>query len=98
MMDTRAKLVDEFKLSKATIKRDAIFAEGLDIMEIDLKTKVLNGQTKIDKKSIQQLAKSEIENVISSIERLQKVINLNKDIQENQVTCIYKNKNSRKTL
>ena len=35
---------------------------------------------------------------ISSIEQLQKVINLNKDVQVNEVTFIYKNKNSRETL
>ena len=98
IMDTAAKLADEFKVSKATIKRDAIFAEGLDKMEIDLKTKILNGQTKIDKKSIQQLAKSEIENAISSIEQLQKVINFNKDVQENEITSIYKNENFRENL
>lgn len=91
IIDTAAKLADEFKVSKATIKRDSIFAQGVDKMEIALKTKVLNGQTKIDKRSIQQLAKSEVKNAISSIEELQKVINIPKNVEENEITFIYKN-------
>lgn len=90
LIDTATKLADEFKVSKATIKRDAIFAEGLDKMEIDLKTKVLNGQTKVNKKSIQQLAKSGIKNTISSVEQLQRIINPTKVDERRAVTFIYK--------
>jgi hypothetical protein len=74
LVDTASKLAEEFNVSPATIKRDAVFAEGLDKMGTEFKTQVLNGQTKIDKKTIQKLAKSDIENPITSIDELKRVL------------------------
>lgn len=68
--NTAQKLAEEFNVSPATIKRDAVFAEGLDKMSPTLKAQVLNGKTKVDKKAIQKLAKSSPESPITSIEEL----------------------------
>ncbi|MEA5427939.1 hypothetical protein [Arcicella lustrica] len=77
LIDTASKLAQEFNVSPATIKRDAVFAQGLDKMNNELKGKVLNGKTKVDKKSIQQLAKSDIEKPITSVEELNSILEKN---------------------
>ncbi|MEA5460465.1 hypothetical protein VB796_15530 [Arcicella sp. LKC2W] len=68
--NTAQKLAEEFNVSPATIKRDAVFAEGLEKMSPVLKAQVLTGKAKIDKKAIQKLAKSTPESPITSIEEL----------------------------
>jgi hypothetical protein len=68
--NTAQKLAEEFNVSPATIKRDAVFAEGLEKMSPTLKAQVLTGKSKIDKKAIQKLAKSPTESPITSIEEL----------------------------
>ncbi len=74
LIDTASKLAQEFNVSPATIKRDAIFAQGLDKMNNEFKGKILNGKTKVDKKTIQQLAKREVETPITTVEELNNVL------------------------
>lgn len=74
LMDTAKQLAEEFKVSPATIKRDAVFAAGLDKMDVDLKTQVLSGQRKVDKKTIQQLAKSKVEGSVSTVDELKRLV------------------------
>lgn len=57
--NTAAYLADEYKTTDRTIKRDAIFAQGLDFIgtkNIDLKHEILTGTTKITKAQIQKLS------------------------------------------
>lgn len=94
LFDTASKLAEEFNVSPATIKRDAVFAEGLDKMATEFKTQVLNGQTKIDKKTIQKLAKSTIEKPIASVEELKQILD---NVQESP-TVFEKAVSSKETL
>lgn len=71
--DTAEKLADEFKVSTATIKRDAVFVEGLDKIATELKNDILAGTTKVDKKAIQQLAKTAVDAPVSSVDELQRL-------------------------
>ncbi len=79
LIDTASKLAQEFNVSPATIKRDAVFAQGLDKMNHELKGEVLNGKAKVDKKTIQQLAKKDIETPITTVEELNNVLEKNQD-------------------
>lgn len=71
--DTAEKLADEFKVSTATIKRDAVFVEGLDKIAAELKNDILAGTTKVDKKAIQQLAKTAVDTPVTSVDELQRL-------------------------
>ena len=71
--DTAEKLADEFKVSTATIKRDAVFVEGLDKIATELKNDILAGTTKVDKKAIQQLAKTAVDTPVTSVDELQRL-------------------------
>lgn len=74
IVDTASVLAEEFKVSPATIKRDAVFAQGIDKMQGTLKQQVLEGSKKIEKKLIQQLAKATVEKTVESLEELQAVV------------------------
>lgn len=55
---TSELLAGQFKVSESTIKRDSKFAEGLNIIgksNPELKTKILKGETKVNKGDIQVL-------------------------------------------
>ncbi len=78
IQDTAEKLAEEFKVSVATIKRDAVFVEGLEKMDDDLKDTILAGTTKVEKKVIQQLAKTTVESPVRTVEELQQVVQLPK--------------------
>jgi hypothetical protein len=55
---TTAELLGEkFNVGQATIRRDAEFAQGLEMLEPSLKTAVLAGKTSLTKNKIQQLGK-----------------------------------------
>lgn len=71
--DTAGKLADEFNVSTATIKRDAVFVEGLDKIATELKNDILAGTTKVDKKVIQQLAKTSVDAPVMSVDELQRL-------------------------
>ncbi len=74
IQDTAEKLAEEFKVSVATIKRDAVFVEGLDKLNHELKDTILAGTTKVEKKVIQQLAKTKVETPVRTVEELQQVV------------------------
>jgi len=57
-LSTSEMLAEEFRLSESTIKRDAKFAEGLNIIgnkNNTLKSRILKGEVKVNKKDIQML-------------------------------------------
>lgn len=53
---TSAKLSKQYNVSEKTIKRDAEFAEGLNLLNPSLKKDILSGKLKVKKSDIQQLA------------------------------------------
>lgn len=71
---TSARLSKQYNVSEKTIKRDAEFAEGLNLLSPELKKNILSGKIKAKKSEIQQLA--HIENPIESIDSLDKVAEL----------------------
>ncbi|MBB6002572.1 hypothetical protein [Arcicella rosea] len=72
---TSLKLAKQYNVSEKTIKRDAEFAEGIDLLAPSLKKDILSGKVKAKKSSIQQLAK--LDNVNQkSIASLEEVSNL----------------------
>lgn len=59
---TAALLAKEFNVSEATIKRDGIFAEGVDVIgkgNPELRQQILSGDTKLSKKEINSIAKEQ---------------------------------------
>ena len=60
-LKTSEKLASEYNVSKATIERDADFAEGVDLIgefEPETKTEILAGKSDFTKQEIQQVAKA----------------------------------------
>ena len=60
-LKTSEKLATEYNVSKATIERDADFAEGVDLIgefEPETKTEILAGKSDFTKQEIQQVAKA----------------------------------------
>lgn len=57
-LSTSAKLAKQFNVSEKTIKRDAEFAQGLDLLPIEVRKDVLSGKQKVKKSEIQELAKA----------------------------------------
>lgn len=62
-------LGEKFNVGQATIRRDAEFAQGLEMLEPSLKTAVLAGQTNLTKNKLQQLAKKYTNNEKIQTER-----------------------------
>ena len=69
---TSAKLSKQYNVSEKTIKRDAEFAEGLNLLEPSLKKDILSGKVKAKKSDIQQLAQQTHipKNSISSLQEI----------------------------
>jgi hypothetical protein len=69
---TSLKLAKQYNVSEKTIKRDAEFAEGLNLLSPDLKKDILSGKVKAKKSEIQQLSQiTEMpENPISSLQEV----------------------------
>ncbi|MEA5461476.1 hypothetical protein VB796_20590 [Arcicella sp. LKC2W] len=100
---TSARLSKQYNVSEKTIKRDAEFAEGLNLLTPDLKKDILSGKLKAKKSEIQQLA--HLENSVELIDSLEKISTLlsnanSKDTVETpeSVTFEYKNAESRDSL
>lgn len=72
---TSAKLSKQYNVSEKTIKRDAEFAEGLNLLNPSLKKDILSGRIKAKKSDIQQLA-HQIHIPEKSISSLQEVSTL----------------------
>lgn len=83
------KLAQEYKVSRATIMRDAEFAAGLDQLQPTLKQAVLNGEIKIGKTDIQKLAKRKIEGLVANVEELGNVL-----LEEESPKIIDKSRNA----
>lgn len=73
---TTAEILGEkFNVGQATIRRDAEFAQGLEMLEPSLKTAVLAGKTSLTKNKIQQLGKKAVqENKIVSESEVNELI------------------------
>ena len=71
---TSEKLAQEYKVSRATIMRDAEFAAGLDQLQPTLRQAVLNGEVKIGKTDIQKLAKRKAQGLVANVEELENVL------------------------
>jgi hypothetical protein len=102
---TSARLSKQYNVSEKTIKRDAEFAEGLNLLSPELKKDILSGRVKAKKSDIQQL--TQIEKPVTPIDSLDKVSGLvsvnqskqaNKIDEEGSVTFVYKNEDSRENL
>lgn len=102
---TSARLSKQYNVSEKTIKRDAEFAEGLNLLSPELKKDILSGKIKAKKSEIQQL--TQIEKPTLSIDSLDKISNLirvnvseqaSKIEKDGSVTFDYKNENSKENL
>ncbi|MBU1820852.1 MAG: hypothetical protein KKG00_04975 [Bacteroidetes bacterium] len=54
---TADRLAEQFNVSQKTIKRDAVFAEGLDKLSSEQRKEVLSGKSKLRKSDIQALGR-----------------------------------------
>jgi hypothetical protein len=100
---TSARLSKQYNVSEKTIKRDAEFAEGLNLLSPELKKDILSGRVKAKKSDIQQLIQIEKpELLIDSLEKVSDLVSPNESIQirnpDNSITFTYKNHNSREQL
>lgn len=102
---TSARLSKQYNVSEKTIKRDAEFAEGLNLLSPELKKDILSGRVKAKKSDIQQL--TQVEKPELPIDSLDKISNLisdnaakhvNKIGDDGSVTFTYKNEDSRENL
>lgn len=76
---TAQKLGEQFNVSEKTIKRDGVYAQGLEKLIPAFKQDILSGKTKVDKALIQQIG--QLDNLS---EPIQNPIELEKIIQQNQ--------------
>lgn len=84
-ISTSERLAEEFKVSESTIKRDAKFTQGLDIIGNSnpaLKLKILNGEVKVNKSDIRILGEGD-ETLLQSIKNEADLYNKAKIIKEN---------------
>jgi hypothetical protein len=102
---TSARLSKQYSVSEKTIKRDAEFAEGLNLLSPELKKDILSGRIKAKKSEIQQLTQIEKpESPIDSLDKISNLISVNVSKQSSKieddgsVTFTYKNDDSRETL
>jgi hypothetical protein len=102
---TSARLSKQYNVSEKTIKRDAEFAEGLNLLSPELKKDILSGRIKAKKSDIQQLSQIEKpEMLIDSLDKISNLISVNVLKQVNNVdgdssvTFTYKNEDSRENL
>ena len=86
---TSEKLAQEYKVSRATIMRDAEFAAGIDQLQPTLKQAVLNGEIKIGKTDIQKLAKRKVKGLVENVEELENVL-----LGEDEPNVIDKSRNA----
>jgi hypothetical protein len=100
---TSARLSKQYNVSEKTIKRDAEFAEGLNLLSPELKKDILSGKVIAKKSEIQQL--THLDNPVELIDSLDKISNLlstndSKYSSETpqSITFEYKNAESRDNL
>ena len=74
-VSTASKLSEEYKVSPATIRRDADFAEGLGKLSTNLRNEILSGNQSIEKGLLQKVAKvKELPKPIESADELVTVL------------------------
>ena len=102
---TSARLSKQYNVSEKTIKRDAEFAEGLNLLSPELKKDILSGKIKAKKSEIQQLTQIEKPTLpIDSLDEISNLIRVNVSEQaskiekDGSVTFNYKNESSRENL
>lgn len=102
---TSARLSKQYNVSEKTIKRDAEFAEGLNLLSPELKNDILSGKIKAKKLEIQQLTQIEKPALpIDSLDKIADLISINvpkqssKFKEDGSVTFTYKNEDSRENL
>jgi hypothetical protein len=97
---TSARLSKQYNVSEKTIKRDAEFAAGLNLLSPELKKDILSGRVKAKKSDIQQLTQVEKPALpIDSLDKISTLISVNVPIEKNgSVTFTYKNEDSRDNL
>lgn len=72
---TAQKLGKQFNVSEKTIKRDGIYAQGLEKLLPAFKQDILSGKTKVDKSLIQQIGKlDDLSKLIQNQSELEKII------------------------
>lgn len=80
------QLAENFNVTSRTIKNDGKFAEGMDKLSQDLRNEVLQGNTKISRKSIQALADLNLSTgKIRSIEELNGFLGIEENEAKNKV-------------
>jgi hypothetical protein len=102
---TSARLSKQYNVSEKTIKRDAEFAAGLNLLSTELKKDILSGRVKAKKIEIQQLTQVQKPDLpIDSLDKISNIISVNipkhadKIEKDDSVTFIYKNEDSRDNL
>jgi hypothetical protein len=97
---TSARLSKQYNVSEKTIKRDAEFAAGLNLLSPELKKDILSGRVKAKKSDIQQLTQVDKPALlIDSLDKISTLISVNVPIEKNgSVTFTYKNEDSRDNL
>jgi hypothetical protein len=102
---TSARLSKQYNVSEKTIKRDAEFAEGLNLLSPELKKDILSGRIKAKKSEIQQLTQIEKpESQIDSLDKISNLISVNVSKQSSKieddgsVTFTYRSEDSRENL
>ncbi len=81
---TATRLAKQYNVSEKTIKRDAEFAEGLNVLAPELKQAILSGRVKAKKADIQQLGQlsSSNETPIVSLEQVAHIVGTTKSSVE----------------
>ncbi|MBT28285.1 MAG: hypothetical protein CMO01_01400 [Thalassobius sp.] len=89
---TSERLADEYKVSEKTIKRDALYAAGLEkigSLNEDLKREILAGNVKVKKSSIQAFSRAsdikeikDVKDIESAIENKPKVLKTDNKLNE----------------
>lgn len=76
---TSAKLATEYNVSEKTIKNDADFAKGIDLLPEERKTEILSGKSELKKQEVQQIGK--IKNQVEKQVKADAVMRTDEDIQ-----------------
>lgn len=76
-----SELSKEFGVNEKTVRRDGIFAKGLDKLSPELRTEVLSGQVSLPKATVSFLSKLDAIDEISSIDEIENLLKQEADIQ-----------------
>lgn len=88
-VSTASKLSEEYKVSPATIRRDAEFAEGLGKLSTSLRNEVLAGNQNIEKGLLQKVAKvKELPKPIESTDELVTVLQTSGLVDKTEIVPI----------